>query len=778
MPAFLNYFLCCLLYGCTLFSLSAQNQVWSADWIGLPRLETDSIDPNVGKNLWLCYRKNWELVQKPEQSVKVRIACDSKYWFWINGELVVFEGQLKRGPTPNDTYYDEVEIGTYLNAGKNTLAILVWHWGRDGFNHKNSGRAGLLFEGQINAQKICSDTTWRVFKHPAYNMSSPPHPNFRLPEFNIHFDAQKDIPNWLKPDFADQHWPKAQTWGTAENKTWGKLWPRPIKMLKDLGLTSYLKVSTTTLGDTAIQYRAQLPKNLTITPYLDIEAPKGQKIDIRTDNYKGGSEYNVRTEYLSKSGRQKFETFGYMNGHEVIYTLPKTVKVRQLKYRETRFNTEYLGYFHSSDPALNALWIKAQNTLNVNLRDAIQDPDRERAQWWGDNVIIMGEMFYTCDTSSKAMLRKAMSNLVEWQKADGVLFSPIPAGNWDKELPAQMLASIGSYGFGKYFEYSNDSTMMRYLYPAVKKYLSLWQCDSLGLVLHRTGGWDWHDWGDRIDVPLLDNAWYYLALKAAAQMAFISKAPAEAEAYLQKAAKLKRAFNTQFWAGKILRSANYEGIADDRGNGLAVVAGLTTEEQWPKIKAFLDTTYISGPYLEKYILEAYFINQAPEAGLARMKKRYRAMIDSPITTLWEGWQVGSATYGGGTYNHGWSGGALTLLSQYVGGLVPATPGYGRYLILPQPAQLSHFKMGADTEKGFAYIHWKRESKNAELKVKTPQSMGQIGVPKVFPITTIKLNGRIIWSNGKPQPSVVKFVQETKQHLIFELGPGIYKFKIR
>jgi alpha-L-rhamnosidase len=778
MPAFFNYFLCCLIYGCALSSLSAQDQNWSAAWIGLPKKATDSTDPNVGKNLWLCYRKNLNLAQQPEQTVRVRIACDSKYWLWINGELVVFEGQLKRGPTPNDTYYDEIEIGTHLKAGNNTLAILVWHWGRDGFNHKNSGKVGLLLDAQIGGQKLLSDTTWRVSRHPAYGMSGAPHPNFRLPEFNIHFDAQKDSPDWFKSDFDDQHWQKAHDLGVAENKTWGKLWPRPFKMLKDLGLTPYLKVSTKALGDTAIQYRAQLPKNLTITPYLDIEAPAGQKIDIRTDNYKGGSEYNVRTEYISKNGRQQFESFGYMNGHEVIYTLPKSVKVRQLKYRETRFNTEYTGYFYSSDPALNSLWIKAQNTLNVNLRDAIQDPDRERAQWWGDNVIIMGEMFYTCDTSAKAMLRKAMSNLVEWQKADGVLFSPIPAGNWDKELPAQMLASIGSFGFGKYFEYSNDSTTMRYLYPAVKKYLSLWQTDALGLVVHRSGGWDWHDWGERIDVPLLDNAWYYLALKAAAQMALISNNPKDAAVYVQKANTLQQAFKEHFWTGQVFRSKTYQGVADDRGNGLAVAAGLTSEEQWPKIQAFLDTTYISGPYLEKYTLEAYFINHATEAGLARMKKRYQAMIDSPISTLWEGWQIGSATYGGGTYNHGWSGGPLTLLSQYVGGVTPASPGYGRYLILPQPAQLSYFKMGCDTEKGFAYVHWKREAKKAELKVKTPQAMGQIGLPKVFPITKIVLNGRIIWSKGMPQSSGVKFVQETKQHLIFELGPGTYKFKMR
>ena len=43
-----------------------------------------------------------------------RIACDSKYWLWINGDLVVFEGQLKRGPTPSDTYFDEIDLSQKL----------------------------------------------------------------------------------------------------------------------------------------------------------------------------------------------------------------------------------------------------------------------------------------------------------------------------------------------------------------------------------------------------------------------------------------------------------------------------------------------------------------------------------------------------------------------------------------------------------------------------------------------------------------------------------------
>ncbi len=90
-------------------------------------------------------KKKLTSVSKPN-SLPAMIAADSKYWLWINGKMVVFEGALKRGPNPNDTYYDEVDIAKYLNAGKNTIAVLLWYFGKEGFAHKSSGKAGLIFQ--------------------------------------------------------------------------------------------------------------------------------------------------------------------------------------------------------------------------------------------------------------------------------------------------------------------------------------------------------------------------------------------------------------------------------------------------------------------------------------------------------------------------------------------------------------------------------------------------------------------------------------------------------
>ena len=217
-----------------------------------------------------------------------------------------------------------------------------------------------------------------------------------------------------------------------------------------------------------------MPKNISITPYLKVKADAGKLIDIRTDNYKGGSEYNVRAEYVTREGVQSFEAFNYMNGHSVVYTIPQGVEVIEVGYRETRFNTEFEGSFVCDDEFYNKLWQKALNTMNLNMRDAIQDPDRERSQWWGDAVIVSGEIFYACDLNGKSLVKKAIKNLVDWQKDDGVLYSPVPAGSWNKELPVQMLASVRKYGIWNYYVYTGDSATIKEAYPAVRKYLSLW----------------------------------------------------------------------------------------------------------------------------------------------------------------------------------------------------------------------------------------------------------------------------------------------------------------
>lgn len=48
-------------------------------------------------NTWMSFRKTVALDEVPEK-VEAYISVDGKFWLWINGDMVLFEGGLTRGP--------------------------------------------------------------------------------------------------------------------------------------------------------------------------------------------------------------------------------------------------------------------------------------------------------------------------------------------------------------------------------------------------------------------------------------------------------------------------------------------------------------------------------------------------------------------------------------------------------------------------------------------------------------------------------------------------------
>ena len=107
---------------------------------------------------WQCFRKEFILLSGKGASLK--IAADTKYWLYVNGELVVREGGLKRGPNPTDSYYDVFEDVPNLKFGRNTIAVLVQYYGRNSFSHRPSATPGLRFELNTLLGNVVSDNSW------------------------------------------------------------------------------------------------------------------------------------------------------------------------------------------------------------------------------------------------------------------------------------------------------------------------------------------------------------------------------------------------------------------------------------------------------------------------------------------------------------------------------------------------------------------------------------------------------------------------------------------
>jgi hypothetical protein len=313
----------------------------------------------------------------------------------------------------------------------------------------------------------------------------------------------------------------------------------------------------------------------------------------------------------------------------------------------------------------------------------------------------------------------------------------VPAGNWFLELPDQMLAAIGKYGFWFYFLHTGDRETIAHAYPAVKRYLDLWQTDADGLVIRRTGGWDWGDWGENKDMPVLINAWFYMALESAKNMALLlGDEPAAADCQA-KMDRLRVSFNRTFWTGAEYRSPDHDGEPDDRVAALAVVAGLAEREFFAPISELFKRGFGSSPYMEKYVLEALFIMDCPEQALDRMRMRYQPMVESKYCTLWESWSIGdenAAKYGGGSYNHGWAGGPLTLMAEHIAGIRPLAPGFARFSMSPRIGLLECFDCAVPARGGLLEIRQEKLAGGYQLTISVPEgSSGELHLPSGPPI---------------------------------------------
>ena len=684
------------------FALQLNAAEWKAKWI------SRAYCAGTG-NSWIAFQKTVDLQDVPA-SMPARIAADSKYWLWINGEPAVLEGGLKRGPAPGDGYYDVVDIAPFLRSGQNVISVLVWYFGRIGFSHMGSGMPALLFEASADGIDILSDESWDACEHFAYGTASGRAPNYRLSESNVCYDARKFAPDWYKG--TSRRMGSAFEIGVKPgDPPLGKLVERPIPFWKDYGLRDYDSVRKS--GDTLI---CKLPYNAQFSAYMELDAPAGKRIGLHTDHDFVGREKCIHGEYITREGTQAYEHLPWMNGEYMYYIIPQGVNIKKVQFRETGYNTEFSGYFRCDDPLLNEYWQKAQRTLYVCMRDSYMDcPDRERAQWWGDEVHELAEAFYALSPDSWALARKGILELANWAMTDGAMYAPVPCSNWFRELPQQSLASVGWFGFRNYWFCSGDESFIPEVYPALHKYLhETWHLDENDLPIERTKGWNWADAGNDIDKTALLHPWYYLALKGeqalAGQIGKIDDVGADEGAM----ERLKESYNRLYWTGSCYKTPWYEGPADDRVQALAVVSGIAGPDKYEAILKVLDERREAETYFMRYIIEAFYIMGRPDKALERLREYIPSVMKEECSTLWEHRGHKNSS------NHAWSGHGIIQMGSRIAGIEPVKPGFREFSINPQMASLKHVEAGIETAYGMIEVTLDRKGKRIKTVITVPE----------------------------------------------------------
>ena len=705
---------------------------WKAKWIWDKENLTE-------ENVWMCFNKKVTVDNLPD-ILTAHISADSKYWLYINGETVVFEGSVKRGPDENSCYYDSIDIASYLKEGENSICALVWFWGDEkNYSYNSSGQGGFIFEAVSEDITIISDKSWKVKKNNAYSDNLLNQPNYRLPEHSIYFDARKDFSDWENGNYDFSSWENATEYAVGGEGTYGKLCPRGIPFLKDYGLkdyensTDYENYTVKKLFGEKIT--VDIPYNAQLAPYLKIIAPAGKKIRITTENTPIGA---VSATYITKEGEQEFEALGWFNGEHITYRIPKGVTVVSLKYRETGYDSSFCGDFKCDDEFLNSLWQKSLRTIYVTMRDNFMDcPDRERAQWWGDVTSEMFMTMYSMDSKSYLLYQKGVEAMLSHVDDSKVLQTVVPINGDYFELPVQQLAGI--VGFLTYYEYTGDKAFIEKVYDASVDYLKLWEIGENNLVVHREGSWDWGDWGQKADMTAIENAWVYYALSSVEKMAEVLGRNEDTVFIAERKEAISEGYKT-LWTENGFRSEDVK-EPDDRANALAVLSGLAEKEQYGAVTKVLTTTKNSSPYMEYYVLEA--LCKMGEYGAAndRIKDRYGEMVRADYSTLWEFWDAWR-----GTKNHAWSGGPLVIMSKYFAGITPLEAGYEKVEINPQYALSDSMTCTVPSVKGLITLNYEKTEAEYVINLDLPQ-----GVKTVLYVpdnSVVNINSETYYQNGE------------------------------
>lgn len=544
------------------------------------------------------------------------------------------------------------------------------------------------------------------------------------------------------------------------------LLPRQVKaednsIIKDYGIKEYERVSKDLPHSEQNPWKlvCTIPYNCHFQPSIELEAPAGQEIRYNSTNPLVLFLTPTET-FKTSGGNQTHEAKNWVSGEGAIYTIPAGVTVKSVKYRETGYNTSFVGSFECNDNDYNILWKKSARTAYICMREHFYDcPDRERVGFWGDGTPELNQCFYVFDSASHRLAKDLVRRKLE-----------------PKFYPGQHLEFLGDYGLWFYYLQTGDLESMKAVYGQTKEFL---------FETYQFGNPNtWFDWGKEVkDTAVTETCFYYNCLGTLKKIALVTGHESDVPAIDQKLAAIKSTFDSKYWKGSYYMSSQVT-EPDDRANAMAINAGLADSMKWQAIydNVLTKKTY-SSCFFDRWVFEALCTMGRQDYALLRMHERYKTMIPCSFTTLWEHYDRWWASRidafdDQSSLNHGWNPPAI-ILSKIIAGVSPLEPGWKTYQVMPREAFLKAIKVVVPTIKGSVTVDLKKTASEYALTLTSPADTSAIvGIPKgsFSKLEQIKVNNTTVW-DGKNHSNMAGIIwhDEDADYVKFKVSPGTWHF---
>ena len=392
------------------------------------------------------------------------------------------------------------------------------------------------------------------------------------------------------------------------------------------------------------------------------------------------------------------------------------------------FNTNAAA-FNSSDPALNQIWNLCRDSMQILSFDGVYvDGDRERDPYESDCYIHQLSA-YAVDREFST-LRYSFEYLLQHP-------------TWPTEWKFHMIF----IAWADYLQTGNADLLYRY-YDALKLDTFTWAANGDGLMkgfpnFPQSVNSDVVDWPaeDRDGFVIKDgrylnwtnsvnNAFYYRSLQLMANIATVIGRTNDAATDSAMAAHVYQSYNAVFWNSN--SSSYVDGVgtthSSAHANFFPLAFGLVPAERQAAVINYLhsriaaDNGMPPSVYGAQYFLEALFESRDTDTALGLMTtngpRGWLNMINMGSTLTTEAWNFDDKK--NMDWNHAWGAAPGNLISRFVLGVRPITPGYDRILIKPQLGHMLSYVQGTvPTIRGPVFVQATNAPGSFQLLVNIP-----------------------------------------------------------
>ncbi|MDN3657609.1 alpha-L-rhamnosidase C-terminal domain-containing protein [Ferruginibacter paludis] len=749
-----------------ILSESLMQHPWKAQWIAAKYAPPKEY--GVYK-----FRKNFELTAKPASFV-VHVSADNRYKLFVNEQLVSL------GPARGDLYFwnfETVDIASYLQAGKNTIAALVWNDGKQKPEAQITYMTGFILQGNSGAEEIVNtNATWKSIKDSSYAPLETHVPGYYVAGPGEVVQMKDHVKGWQQINYDDSKWQSSRSIGSGLTKDAARdsrgwmLVPSPLPPmeLKMQRLSALRKTEgiPAPVNFPAVKAAFTIPANTTATLLLDqgfltnaypsLLFSKGNNAGISLSYaealYSKGNE-------KTKSGRGKGNR-NDVDGKIFIGKIDSIVADgsdgqqytclwwRTYRYIQLRVTTKdealviddiygtFTGYpfvqktsFHSGNAVDDKILEIGWRTARLCAFETYMDcPFYEQLQYIGDARIQALVTLY--NTSDDRLVRNALTLMDHSRIAEGITLSRYPT-DLQQQIPTFSLWWIGM--LHDYWMYRPDAIFIKDKLPGERQVLNFFQhYQTADGSLKDVPYWIFSDWvehrrgWDYGQAPIgksgysavldLQLMWTY---KVAAEMEAAIGFMDYAKLYNRKAAQLKQTIQKKYWDKTRLLYADTEDkdLFSQHTNSLAVLAGMITRKEATALgeKLLSDTSMAQASIYFKYYLHQALIKAGLGNDYSKWLGKWQENIDLGMTT----WAEMSDVSGTRSDCHAWGSSPNIEFYRTILGIDSDAPGFAKVKIEPHLGKLKNVSGSMPHPNGIISTSYRNENNKWTVEISLP-----------------------------------------------------------